>query len=112
MNDVLEHFATADLSVRDTGAVTKILSYGGGLDSFAMLVESIRRGCPPDAVVMCDVGAPGDLGEWPSTYRHVEEVVRPLCASHGIPFVMISTRSAANDRSGPTTRRPTACPAA
>jgi hypothetical protein len=93
----------------------KILSLGGGLDSFALLVEAIRRneirkvgldakdadhpeadellaeGCElPDVVVMCDVGAPGDPGEWPSTYRHVDEVVRPLCAKHGIPFVMIT----------------------
>lgn len=68
----------------------RVLSYGGGLDSFAMLVWSIRMGCAPDVVVMCDVGAPGDLGEWPSTYRHVDEIVRPLCARHGIPFVMIT----------------------
>lgn len=67
-----------------------MLSYGGGLDSFAMLVESINRGCPPDVVVFCDVGAAGDLGEWPSTYSHIEQVAKPLCARHGIEFVTIS----------------------
>lgn len=69
----------------------KVLSYGGGLDSFAMLVDAIQRGDLPDAVVMADVGdaASGDLGEWPSTYRHIDEVVRPLCARHGIRFELL-----------------------
>src|SRR5574341_377564 len=91
-----------------------VLSLGGGLDSFAMLVEAIRRneirlvaldaqtvghpeadklaaeGCElPDVVVFIDVGHPDDPGEWPGTYRHVEEIVRPLCAKHGIEFVRI-----------------------
>lgn len=92
----------------------RVLSLGGGLDSFAMLVEAIRRneirlvaldaqatghpdaakllaeGCElPDIVVFIDVGHPEDPGEWPGTYRHVEEVVRPLCVKHGIEFVRI-----------------------
>jgi len=74
--------------------VPRILSYGGGLDSFTMLVEAIRRGDQPDLVVFVDVGhesdsADGDPGEWPGTYRHIREVVQPLCVQHGIEFVCI-----------------------
>lgn len=72
--------------------MTRVLSYGGGLDSFAMLVDAIQRNDKPDVCAMVDVGDPKDRtvpGEWPSTYRHVEEVVKPLCAANGIEFVMI-----------------------
>lgn len=69
----------------------KVLSYGGGLDSFAMLVEGIRRGDRPDVVAFVDVGDPEgeDPGEWDSTYRHLDEVVEPLCEREGIRFVRI-----------------------
>jgi hypothetical protein len=68
-----------------------VLSYGGGLDSFAMLLDAIRRGEKPDVVAICDVGDPDgcDPGEWPSTYRHIRDVARPLCERHGIEFVVI-----------------------
>jgi hypothetical protein len=66
---------------------------GGGLDSFAMLLDAIGRGELPDLVVFADVGDPGrlDPGEWPSTYRHIAEVVMPLCAKHGIEFKVLDT---------------------
>jgi len=73
----------------DLRAWPKILSYGGGLDSFAMLLTAIERGELPDVVVFMDTGHPLDPGEWPGTYRHIAEVVRPLCAQHGIEFVYI-----------------------
>jgi hypothetical protein len=68
----------------------RVLSLGGGLDSFAMLVRAIQLGEPPDVVTFIDVGAPGDPGEWAGTYRHVREVVMPLCAHHGIEFVCVT----------------------
>lgn len=71
----------------------KVLSLGGGLDSFAMLVAAIDRGELPDVVVFIDVGHPGDPGEWSGTYRHVREVVIPLCERHGIRFVWIDGES-------------------
>lgn len=70
----------------------KVLSYGGGLDSFAMLLDAVDRGEKPDAVVFIDVGDSGptwegkDPGEWPGTYRHIREVVIPFCKKHGIHF--------------------------
>ncbi len=72
-------------------SVPRVLSLGGGLDSFAMLIEAIRRDDKPDVVVFIDTGHPEDPGEWPGTYRHVNEVVRPLCAAHGIEFVQIDS---------------------
>jgi hypothetical protein len=71
----------------------RVLSLGGGLDSFAVLVRSIQLGEPPNVVVFVDVGHPGDPGEWPGTYRHVREVVAPLCARHGIRFVVIDSET-------------------
>lgn len=68
----------------------KVLSYGGGLDSWGMLLDAIARGELPDYLVHVDVGAPGVPGEWPSTGRHMEEVVAPLCADFGIPFIILT----------------------
>lgn len=73
----------------------RVLSYGGGLDSFAALVAAIEDGTPPDLCVFIDVTDPEQLdpGEWPGTYQHIREVVMPLCARHGIEFVWIDTVS-------------------
>lgn len=75
------------------GRPTRVLSYGGGLDSFTMLVDGIDRGELPDVVVFADVTDPDhvDPGEWPQTYDHIQRVVMPLCAAHGIPFAWLST---------------------
>jgi hypothetical protein len=69
----------------------KIVSYGGGLNSWAMLLGAVERGEHIDAAVFCDVG---DVerktpGEWPATYQHMREVVIPFCSSHGIEFVWL-----------------------
>lgn len=73
----------------------KVLSYGGGLDSFAMLVDAIERGEHPDVVAFVDVADPEgkDPGEWPGTYRHIREVVIPLCRRYRIEFVWIDSRA-------------------
>lgn len=72
----------------------KILSYGGGLDSWAMLLERVEAGEKPDAVVFCDVGDPKgkDPAEWPGTYKHMREVVLPFCRRHRIPFHWLDTK--------------------
>lgn len=76
----------------------RVLSYGGGLDSYAMLLRAIDFGDKPDVVAFVDV-ADGTLeldgkdpGEWPGTYRHLREVVAPLCASEGIDFEWIDSK--------------------
>ena len=78
----------------------RVLSYGGGLDSFAMLLDCIERGVPLDAVVFVDVADPEheDPGEWPATYEHIRNVVVPLCRRHRIRFEWIdSTRYPVRD---------------
>ena len=90
----------AELRVAEAPAATygqarmpQVLSYGGGLNSWAMLLDAVRRGERIDHVVFCDVGdkARLDPAEWPDTYRHIDEVVKPFCAAHGIPFVHLDT---------------------
>ena len=77
----------------------KVLSYGGGLDSFAMLLSAIDRRELPDWVVFVDTGDSGpswegnDPGEWPGTYRHIREVVMPLCRKHGIKFEWLTYKN-------------------
>jgi hypothetical protein len=71
----------------------RVLFYGGGLDSFAMLLDAAERDELPDACVFADVADPQheDPGEWPGTYRHIREVVEPLCARLGVAFVTLDT---------------------
>jgi hypothetical protein len=70
-----------------------VVSYGGGLDSFCMLLEGVRRGERIDKVAFVDVTDPDqkDPGEWPGTYKHLREIVMPFCRKHGIPFVWIGS---------------------
>ncbi len=71
----------------------RVLSYGGGADSFAMLLEALRCGIHLDAVVFADVGDPGrqDPAEWPGTYRHMREIAAPLCARARVPFEVLDS---------------------
>lgn len=90
---------TAQLSMFDAPAVPppakrpKVVAYGGGLDSWAMLLDAIRRGELPDVVAFVDVADPmrEDPGEWPQTYAHLRHVVKPLCERQGIEFVIIDS---------------------
>ena len=76
-----------------------VASMGGGLDSWAMLLEARRRGERPDVAVFCDVSNgsperdPTDPGEWAGTYRHLREVVMPFCADWGVEFVWLTTEA-------------------
>ena len=74
-----------------------ILSYGGGKDSFCMLLLALDCGVHPDAMVFMDVGNPhahpvsvppedSEPAEWPETYDHILNVAAPLAQKHGIPF--------------------------
>jgi len=84
----------AKLASIPEGVAVELCSSGGGLDSWVMLLNGFNRGELPHLVIFCDVGNPNDLtvpGEWPSTYRHIAEVVIPFCLSLGIPFVTIDS---------------------
>ena len=76
----------------------RVLSYGGGLDSWTMLLLAVDGKLErPDLVVFADVsnGSPErdgtDPGEWPGTYRHIREVAMPLCRANGIEFKWLTT---------------------
>lgn len=70
----------------------QVLSYGGGLDSFCMLLDAVKRGQPPDAIVFADVGDPAQLGpgEWPETYDHILTQAAPVARENGIPFYWLT----------------------
>jgi hypothetical protein len=56
-----------------------VVSFGGGVNSTAMLVGLHERGERPDAILFADTGA-----EWPETYHHVEALSR-WCEVRGFP---------------------------
>jgi hypothetical protein len=75
-----------------------VLSYGGGLDSWVILLLVLYGVFEkPDLVVFADVADgspdrdPEDPGEWPGTYRHIREVAMPLCEELGIEFVWLTS---------------------
>lgn len=97
----------------------RVLSYGGGADSFAVLLRAIELGELPDAVVFVDVSNgsptvdPTDPGEWPGTYKHIREIVIPLCEAHGIRFEWIDSersRRRGSPRNDALRRRRWRCP--
>lgn len=80
----------------------QVLSYGGGLDSFAMLLDAIDRAELPEVVAFVDVSDGRDPGEWPGTMRHMAEVVAPLCARAGLEFVRIDAAGGYPVRDAPS----------
>ncbi len=65
------------------GATHHILSFGGGVNTVALMVLLIRDGMPLDGVVFADTG-----GETPATYRAVKEASEYL-AAHEVPFTVV-----------------------
>jgi len=61
-----------------------VLSYGGGVNSVALMVLLLRERMPLDEVVFADTG-----GEVPETYSYLE-VTRRYLEPHGIPFTTVS----------------------
>ena len=60
-----------------------VASFGGGLNSTAMLVELVGRGDPVDAILFADTG-----GELPETYAHVDYFSSWL-VSRGYPPITV-----------------------
>lgn len=65
----------------------QIVSYGGGVNTIAMLVLLKRRGIVPHAIVMSDPGH-----EWPETYEYRDRVMQPWLLQVGFPKVVVVTR--------------------
>lgn len=66
--------------------VRHILSFGGGVNSVALMILLIREGAPLDEVVFADTG-----GEVPETYEYLQ-TTQDYLARHNIPFVVLSKR--------------------
>lgn len=57
------------------------VSFGGGVNSTAMLVEMFRRSMRPDVILFADTG-----GERPETYGCLKKV-SDWCVAHGFPVI-------------------------
>ncbi len=64
-----------------------IVSFGGGVDSTALLVEMVRLGDPIDRVLFADTG-----GEKPETYKHVAFMSEWLVARDAPPVETVRYR--------------------
>lgn len=63
-----------------------VLSFGGGVNSVALMVVLLREGLPFDEAVFADTG-----GEVPETYQYLE-TARQYLTDHGIPLNVVSKR--------------------
>lgn len=61
-----------------------IVSYGGGVDSTAMIFKLVQDKAPLDYVVFADTG-----NEHPETYFFVKQYMKPYLESKNIPFVTV-----------------------
>jgi hypothetical protein len=70
----------------------RVLSLGAGVNSTALLVLAAQGKIGKvDFAIMADTG-----GEFPETYRYIEEHIKPLCEKYDIPLV-IERRHTNND---------------
>lgn len=67
----------------DDSVYTHIVSFGGGVNSTAMLCAMKEKEWIPDAILFADTG-----GEKPETYRHIE-AMQEWCKSSGFPEVTV-----------------------
>jgi len=67
------------------GEEMKILSFGAGVNSTALLVLHNGGKCNLDAVVFADTGS-----EHPETYEYIKKHIEPLCQKLALPFHYVS----------------------
>jgi hypothetical protein len=81
-NQQLKLFTDSDIGFKPL----EVLSYGGGKQTFAMLVLIEQGKLPkPNIIIFADT-----RNESPETYWHIENVAMPLMARLAIPFVKVS----------------------
>jgi hypothetical protein len=69
----------------------KLVSYGGGTNSTAMLIGMRDWSCVPDAILFADTG-----GERPETYEHLERM-QLWCKRNGFPEITIIRKGGNNE---------------
>jgi hypothetical protein len=78
----------------------RFLSYGAGMQTFALLVMAEQGELQIDEVVFADTGA-----EHPETYDHIRKVAKPICDRIGIPFTTVRMSKTVDDISNLTTEQ-------
>jgi len=66
---------------------TSVLSYGGGVNTTALMVMLVRKEMPFDVAVFADTG-----GEIPETYQYLDVAQRYL-ERHGVEFKVVRSKS-------------------
>lgn len=66
---------------------TSVLSYGGGVNTTALMVKLVREKMPFDVAVFADTGA-----ELPETYSYLDVAARYL-ERHGVEFKIVRSRN-------------------
>ena len=72
----------ADMKLEEVSGL-KVVAYGGGTDSTAMLIECVNRGIKIDLILFADTG-----GEKPHTYQYVEMFSKWLI-KQGMPEIIM-----------------------
>ncbi len=70
--------------------LTKVLSFGGGVNTTALLALVKLGKVNFDYVLFADTGC-----EWPETYNYIETVAKPLCE---IPFITVKGKEGETDK--------------
>ncbi len=71
------------------------ISYGGGTNSTALVIEAIKRGYRPDLIVFADTGA-----EMPHTYQFIEEEFNPWLVARGFTLHRVRWVRTKGERAG------------
>lgn len=66
----------------------RVVSYGGGLNTAALLAEAVQRDIPIDLITMADPGS-----EWQHTIRFRDDHMNPFLERHGYPTVTVCTHT-------------------
>lgn len=75
----------------------RTISYGGGVQSTAMLVLAVQGRIDFQTALFCNVG---DRAEAPETLAYVEQVAAPYCEANGIELVQLRRRWVRGERAG------------
>jgi len=63
-----------------------IVSFGGGVNSTALIIEMIRRNVKIDYIIFADTGS-----EMPETYEHIE-IMKKWFKDHNLAFIVVKSK--------------------